>query len=80
VKQVEQGVPKPANAEIPMLMAGGKAGSRCRAQVGFGGAILRDSQGEKKDVSESMHHGLDGCVDGNEAFEEVVRKGESKRL
>ena len=56
MKQVEQGVPKPADAEFPSLLAGGKCGSRCRSQVGFGGAILSDCQGEEKDVYESMHH------------------------
>jgi hypothetical protein len=71
VKQVEQGVPKPANAEFPSLVAGGggKGGSRCRSQVGFGGAILSDCQGEEKDVNESMHHDDDFLVgmDWNEA-------------
>ncbi len=71
MKQVEQGVPKPANAEFPSLVAGGggKGGSRCRSQVGFGGAILSDCQGEEKDVNESMHHDDDFLVgmDWNEA-------------
>ena len=46
MEQVEQGVPKPADAEIPALVAGGEAGSCCRSQVRFGRTILADCQGE----------------------------------
>jgi hypothetical protein len=53
MKQVEQSVPKSADAELSALMAGGIGG---RSQVGFGGAELTYGQGEQKDVNKSRHH------------------------
>ncbi len=53
MKQVEQSVPKSADAELSALMAGGIGG---RSQVGFGGAELTDGQGEQKDMNKSRHH------------------------